>query len=255
MAPQRGKWLASPALIISTLIAAALLQAAPPPKLAPAIETYEVGRFQDAIDLFALLVDDPNLPAAERATARVYSGAAWLELGKPELARAQLILGLKADPNVRADPARFVPQLVSMLEEERAKMPQQRPPPPVEKKDPPPPIEAHAPPEPEQPSSRVAWWWLPGAGGVVLAGVGGVLLGMASQQWGLLNTSSDPNDVEAARAAMRNGPVNLYAGIAAVTVGALAVVASIVLFLRDSPPVAVVPLTNGGAVVTLQGAW
>lgn len=256
MAPQRGPWLASPALIISALLVATLVQAAPPSKLAPAIETYEVGRFQDALDLFALLVDAPGLTAAERATARVYSGAAWLELGKPELARAQLILALKADPNVRADPARFVPQLVSMLDDERAKLPPQRPPPVEQKNEQPPPIETHATPEAEPASSSLSLWWLPGAAGLVIGGLGTYLLVVANGQWQLLNSpQAREASFEDAEASKRDGPRNLYLGIGAAALGAVGIVASLVLFARESPPVAVVPLTSGGAAVTLQGAW
>jgi hypothetical protein len=244
-------------LIIVTLIAAALVNAAAPSKLAAAIETYEVGRFQDAVDQLAGLVDDPRLTAAERATACVYSGAALLELGRPDLARAQLMLAAKTDPNVRANPSTFVPQLVSMLDEERAKLAQQRPA-PVEKREeqPPPPVETHATPEADETSSGFPLWLLPGGAGLVVAGLGTYLLVVANQQWQLLNTMRTPEaSLADADSSRRDGPRNLYLGIGAVALGAVGIIASVVLLARDSPPVAIVPLTSGGAAVTLQGAF
>ncbi len=235
------------------------------PKLAAAIDTFERGDISAALDRFARLVDEPGLSPTERATVRLYSAASWLQLDKPDFARAQLALAIELDPNVKPDLARFPPGLVALYAEESARLPrrtEEKPPPPPRPVEPatskpdvqPPPAVAGDGPPPR----RFGAWWVPGLVGLIAGAWGGYFLSVADSEWKLLNTMQPPYpDVAEARAARNDGPLHLGIGIGAVAIGAVGVIASAVLFglNRASTEVSVGPLATGGAAVTLRGAW
>lgn len=256
-------------MIAAVLAVALAQQPVSNPKLAAAIDTFERGEFDAALDRLARLLDEPGLSNAQRATVRLYSAASWFQLGKPDFARAQLALAIELDPSVKPDLARFPPGLVALYAEESARLPKrsdEKPAPtpkPVEPRTKPdvgP--ELQSPPvvvEDEPPPRRFGGWWVPGLVGLIAGAWGGYFLAVADSEWKVLNTMQPPYpDVEEARAARNDGPLHLGIGIGAVAIGAVGLVASAVLFRlhrSSTTEVSVAPLASGGASVTLRRAW
>ncbi|MDY7224893.1 hypothetical protein [Hyalangium rubrum] len=80
------------------------------------IEHYEYGNFEAAARRFEQELADPQLPSESRALTRIYLAAALYALGQEKEARKPLEVLAREHPEVRVDPVRFPPELVSLAE-------------------------------------------------------------------------------------------------------------------------------------------
>lgn len=217
---------------------------------------YKEMDFERALEQFRLARALPH-GAAEDVRVSLYEGILLFELGQEEQAAGAFRAAVSVDPHA-ALPVAVSPRIQIAFDKERAKtgggapappafvpLPQQGARPEAKR---PPPARAVAPAKPEGKS-----YLLPSlltAGGVVVGGLGGGLLGVA---WAVHDKYERG---EATRKQAQSGDTTAKVSVPLMAVGGAALVAGVVLFALPAPgptKLGVAPLPGGGyASVTLD---
>lgn len=104
----------SPSPLVVVLL---VLLVSSPARAEPAgLRLYESGEYEAAAQLFEQVLTAPGSTPDERKWARIYLAASLHALGRMEQAREQLEVLAREHPELRLDPARFLPDLVALAE-------------------------------------------------------------------------------------------------------------------------------------------
>jgi tetratricopeptide (TPR) repeat protein len=228
-------------LLTSTTALAAAPKAARPDQakkyLEAAVRLYNAFEFERALEQLTK-ARASSQGADLDVTIELYEGMLQLELGRDEQAETAFKTALSLDP-AAALPTRVSPkvqQLFDRLKDEMAKPVPATPP----KLEPAPAPVDNTPLGPLPPSNTTArrasgpsapgWWWAPGAGGAVLAGVGTVFLFQAKDRSDKLR-SSDKFDVATAMQYRDQGKLYQGLGFTGLALGVALVAVSVLVYL------------------------
>jgi hypothetical protein len=128
-------------------------------RIVKAMELYDWGKFVQARDILAPLVDVPGLGDADRIQARIFLAASYYLLKDRASARAQLMALHRQFPGVELDPGYFMPEIVQLSEQAYAEVQKEKAAAAPPRREPiaaaPPPPPPPAPPAPPPPAAPV----------------------------------------------------------------------------------------------------
>ncbi|MFL5351279.1 tetratricopeptide repeat protein [Archangium sp.] len=82
----------------------------------PGLQLYESGEYEAAVKSFEAVLREPRSTREEQGLARVYLAASLHALGQVGAVRQQLEALAREQPELRLDPARFLPELVALAD-------------------------------------------------------------------------------------------------------------------------------------------